>query len=118
MQTMAKKHKRVKTKDDKFIEEPVTDEEMAIEQSGCDITFQEEVHLHLECKAAFKQNKRKSCKCTMGFCNAVMRNRIENILDSKDCVRNDPIVALDKINEKMHDPQMNECKCKTSHDIF
>ena len=70
-------------KPDKFVD--ISDEEQAITQSGHDIMYQEEIRLYLDRKQQFQKNVMRACEYIMSHCNAVMRARIEEIPDYKEC---------------------------------
>ena len=97
---------------------PVSKEEQDMLQSGYGIMYHEEVHLHLDRKMQFMKNKKKACEYIISHCNTVMRARIEEIPNYKERVKNDPLVILDEINQKMYDPQQCKYNCETLYNVF
>ena len=80
------------------------DIEIKLEQDGYDLEYTEELRNYNQRVQVYEENKYKAYALIFGYCNKTMQSRIEEIGDFETRIRNDPLVLLSEIKQKMYDP--------------
>jgi hypothetical protein len=76
----------------------------AVDQTGLDIKYQEELRRHLDRKDALKEGLNKAYALIFtNYCTKTMQSRIEEHPDFTSTLKNDPIATLEAIKTLMHD---------------
>ncbi len=81
------------------------DTDKAMEQTGFDIKYQEELRWHIDRKDALEEGMNKAYALIVTtYCTRSMQSRIEEHPEFTSKIEDDPIAVLEAIQTLMHDP--------------